>query len=62
MKALKLLAAILVLLMTSGCVASRGIIKDDQNKVMDVYMQALSSGRTDAASYIKENLKIGQMT
>ena len=58
MKALKLLAAILVLLMTSGCVASRGIIKDDQNKVMDVYMQALSSGRTDAASYIKENLKI----
>ena len=58
MKALKLLAAILVLLMTSGCVASRGIVKDDQNKVMDVYMKALSSGRIDAASYIKENLKI----
>ena len=58
MKALKLLAAILVLLMTSGCAASRGIVKDDQNKVMDVYMKALSSGRIDAAGYIKENLKI----
>ena len=58
MKALKLLAAILVLLMTSGCAASKGIVKDDQNKVMDVYMKALSSGRIDAASYIKENLKI----
>ena len=58
MKALKLLAEILVLLMTSGCAASKGIVKDDQNKVMDVYMKALSSGRIDAASYIKENLKI----
>ena len=58
MKALKLPAIILVLLMTSGCVASKGLIKETPSKVMDVYLEAVSSGRADAVNYIKENLKI----
>ena len=58
MKALKFPAIILVLLMTSGCVASKGLIKETPSKVMDVYLEAVSSGRADAVNYIKENLKI----
>ena len=58
MKALKFPAMILVLLITSGCAASKGLIKDNPNKVMDVYLEAVSSGRADAVNYIKENLKI----
>ena len=58
MKALKFPAIILVLLMTSGCVASKGLVKESPNKVMDVYQEAVSSGRADAVNYIKENLKI----
>jgi len=45
-------------LITSGCVASKGLVKDSPNKVMDVYLGAVSSGRADAVNYIKENLKI----
>ena len=60
MKALKLPAIILVLLVTSGCAASKKVVKDTPNKVMDVYLEAVSSGRTDAVNYIKENLKIDQ--
>ena len=56
--ALKFPAIILVLLITSGCAASKGLIKDNPNKVMDVYLEAVSSGRADAVNYIKENLKI----
>jgi len=58
LKALKFPAIILVLLMTSGCAASKGLIKETPSKVMDVYLEAVSSGRTDAVNYIKENLKI----
>ena len=58
MKALKFPAIILVLLMTSGCAASKGLVKENSSKVMDVYLEAVSSGRADAVNYIKENLKI----
>jgi len=50
----------LVLLITSGCAASKGVIKDSPNKVMDVYLKGVSNGRTDSVNYIKENLKINQ--
>ena len=60
MKALKLEAIILVLLITSGCSASKALVKDSPNKVMDVYLEAVSSGRADSVNYIKENLKINQ--
>jgi len=46
--------------MTSGCAASKGLVKESPNKVMDVYLQAVSSGRADSVNYIKENLKINQ--
>lgn len=60
MKALKHLTIILALLITSGCVASKGLVKDSPNKVMDVYLGAVSSGRADAVNYIKENLRVNQ--
>lgn len=60
MKALKHLTIILALLITSGCVASKRLVKDSPNKVMDVYLGAVSSGRADAVNYIKENLRVNQ--
>ena len=60
MKALKLQIVILVLLMTSGCTSAKALVKENPNKVMDVYLQAVSSGRADSVNYIKENLKINQ--
>lgn len=60
MKALKHLTIILALLITSGCVASKGLVKDSPNKVIDVYLGAVSSGRADAVNYIKENLRVNQ--
>ena len=60
MKALKFPAIILVLLMTSGCAASKGLVKESPNKVMDVYLQAVSNGRLESVNYIKDNLKISQ--
>lgn len=60
MKALKLEAIILLLLMTSGCAASKGLVKESPNKVMDVYLQAVSNGRLESVNYIKDNLKISQ--
>jgi len=60
LKALKFQAVILALLMTSGCAASKGLVKESPNKVMDVYLQAVSNGRTDSVNYIKDNLKIKQ--
>lgn len=60
MKALKHLTIILVLLITSGCVASKGLVKDSQNKVINVYLEAVASGKTDAVNYIKENLKVNK--
>ncbi len=60
MKALKFPAIILVLLITSGCAVSKGLVKDNPNKVMDVYLEAVSNGRADSVNYIKENLKINK--
>jgi len=60
LKALKLQAIILVLLMTSGCSASRRLVKESPNKIMDVYLEAVSIGRADSVNYMKENLKINQ--
>ena len=60
MKALKLQAVILVLLMTSGCTSTKALVKNNPNKVMDVYLEAVLSGRVDSVNYIKENLKINQ--
>ena len=57
---MKFQAIILVLLITSGCAASKALVKDNPNKVMDVYLEAVSSGRVDAGNYIKENLKINK--
>ena len=60
MKALKLQIVILALLMTSGCTSAKALVKENPNKVMDVYLEAVSSGRADSVNYIKENLKISQ--
>lgn len=60
MKALKPLSIILVLLISSGCAASKGLVKDNPNKIMDVYLEAVSSGRADTVNYIKENLKVNK--
>jgi len=60
LKALKFPAIILVLLITSGCAVSKGLVKDNPNKVMDVYLEAVSNGRADFVNYIKENLKINK--
>jgi hypothetical protein len=46
--------------MTSGCAASKGLVKESPNKVMDVYLQAVSNGRLESVNYIKDNLKISQ--
>jgi hypothetical protein len=46
--------------MTSGCAGSKALVKNNPNKVMDVYLQAVSSGRADSVDYIKENLKISE--
>ena len=60
MKALKLRAIILVLLITSGCSASKRLVKDNPNRVMDVYLEAVSSGRAEAVNYIRGNLKVNK--
>lgn len=60
MKAWKLSVIILIILSSSGCAASKNIIKDNQNKVVETYLEGVSNGRTDAADYIKQNLKINQ--
>lgn len=60
MKVWKFLLIVLVILISSGCAASKTLVKDSPSKVMDVYLEAASSGRADSANYIKENLKINQ--
>jgi hypothetical protein len=61
LKAWKLTPIILIILTTSGCALSKGMVKESQNnKVVDTYLEAVSKGRTDSASYIRENLKINQ--
>lgn len=60
MKGWKFLLIVLVILISSGCAASKTLVKDSPSKVMDVYLEAVSSGRVDSANYIKENLKINQ--
>lgn len=60
MKAWSFLLIILIILSSSGCSASKALVKDSPNKVIDVYLEAVSSGRADSVNYIKENLKINQ--
>jgi len=61
LKAWKLTLIILIILTTSGCALSKGTIKESRNnKVIDTYLAAVSNGRTDSASYIRENLKMKQ--
>lgn len=60
MKALKFLAVILVILTSCGCSTSKRLVKDSPNKVMDVYLEAVSIGRADAVNYIRENLKVNK--
>ena len=61
MKVLKPLAIIWVLLIFSGCSASKASIKkENPNKAVDVYLEAVSLGRNDSANYIRENLKVNQ--
>jgi len=45
-------------LINSGCSATKTLVKDNPDKVMDVYLEAVSSGRVDAVNYIKERLKV----
>jgi len=60
LKAWKFLLIVLVILINSGCAASKTLVKDSPNKVIDTYLEGVSDGRTDSANYIKENLKINQ--
>ena len=60
MKAWKLIAIISVILTTNGCASSKEIVKGSQNKVVDTYLAAISNGREDSASFIRENLKMNQ--
>jgi len=60
LKAWSFLLIILIILSSSGCSASKALVKDSPNKVIDVYLEAVSSGRADSVNYIKENLKINQ--
>jgi len=48
----------LVLLISSGCASTQGLVKEEQNKVMEAYLKAVSSGRIEAAEYVKENLRL----
>ena len=60
MKAWNLMLTILIISTTSGCAMSKQVVKDDhdKDKITDTYLDAVSQGRLDSASYIKENLKI----
>jgi len=60
LKAWKYLLIILVILSNGGCAASKAVVKDSQNRIVDVYLEAISSGRADSANYIRENLKFAQ--
>ena len=60
MKVLKLVMIVLALLITSGCAASKGMVKDNPNKVMDAYLKGISSGRADSVDYIRENFRINE--
>ena len=58
MKAWNLALTILIISTTSGCASSRQVVKDPHDTITDTYLSAISQGRADSASYIKENLKI----
>lgn len=60
MRACKFLLIILLILTNSGCVTSGALVKDGQNKVVDTYLQGIASAKSDAANYIKENLKVNK--
>lgn len=59
MKAWKFFLIISIMLISSGCAASKKAIVDpSRNKVVDAYLEAVSSGRHDSVEFIRENLKI----
>ena len=60
MKAWNLALTISIILTTSGCALSKQVIKDNNDKVTDTYLSAISQGRSDSASFIRENLKINK--
>jgi len=60
LKVSKLVTIISVLLITSGCAVSKGVVKESPNKIMDAYLKGVSGGRADSVDYIKENLKINE--
>ena len=60
MKVLKLQTILLILLISSGCVAHKAAVKTGSSKVMDAYLDAVSAARADSANYIKDNLKINR--
>jgi len=60
LKALKYLAVILVILINSGCAASKISVKDKPSRTKDAYLEALASGRVDAADYIKQHLQLSK--
>ena len=60
MKAWNLALIILIISTTSGCAMSKLAVKEDKNKVVGAYLDAVSKGRLDSANFIKENLKINK--
>jgi hypothetical protein len=60
LKAWNLALTILIILTTSGCALSKQVIKGNDDKVTDTYLSAISQGRSDSASFIRENLKINK--
>jgi len=59
LKAWKLFLTISIMLISSGCAASRkSVVAGAQDKVMDAYLAAVSSGRHDSVEFIRGNLKI----
>lgn len=60
MRGLKFILLISVILSSFGCSAARKFTKAEQDTVMDIYLQALSSGRRDAVEFIRNNLKVNK--
>jgi hypothetical protein len=49
------------MLISSGCAASHRVaVSGAQDKVMDAYLSAVSSGRRDSADFIKDKLKLNK--
>jgi len=49
------------MLISSGCAAShKVVVSGAQDKVMDAYLSAVSSGRRDSGEFIKDKLKLNK--